>query len=170
MSLLSQWLGDKTQRFATNLHAMTSAREKSWCLRHGKTEKSVNHIKPIFLLPPKQPFNQPICTLSLDLSHCHPYQRKIKKKMAVHIHNPNFFHTHHLRSHLTSSSPSPASDLFPRHIPTKFICKSSNKDVFFFLILLIKSFIKKKNLSESFLLVIGLSHWCSCLCWRWILF
>ncbi|KAL9817252.1 putative haloalkane dehalogenase [Arabidopsis thaliana] len=51
--------------------------------------------------------------------------------MAVHIHNPNFFHTHHLRSSLTSSSASPSSYLFHRHSASKypsFLCKSNNKD------------------------------------------
>ncbi|XP_019086076.1 PREDICTED: uncharacterized protein LOC104719184 isoform X5 [Camelina sativa] len=52
--------------------------------------------------------------------------------MAVHIQNPNFFYTHHLRSRLTSSSPSPSSYLFPRHSASKyhhsFICKSNDKD------------------------------------------
>ncbi|XP_010450251.1 PREDICTED: uncharacterized protein LOC104732404 [Camelina sativa] len=52
--------------------------------------------------------------------------------MAVHIQNPNFFYTHHLRSRLTSSSASPSSYLFPRHSASKyhhsFICKSNDKD------------------------------------------
>ncbi|KAF2602605.1 hypothetical protein F2Q70_00027147 [Brassica cretica] len=51
--------------------------------------------------------------------------------MAVHIHNPNFLHTHQLRSSLTSASASPASYHFTRYSPAKhpgFICKSNNKD------------------------------------------
>ncbi|KAJ4867131.1 alpha/beta-Hydrolases superfamily protein [Raphanus sativus] len=51
--------------------------------------------------------------------------------MAVHIHNPNFLHTHQLRSSHTWASASPASYHTTRFSPAKhpgFICKSNNKD------------------------------------------
>lgn len=94
--------------------------------------------------------------------------------MAVHIQNPNFFYTHHLRSRLTSSSTSPASYLISKHSASNyhsFICKSNNKDVSFVLTTpKVKSLYKKIEWLISSLILSGLSHWCSCFCWRWFLF